>query len=376
LPDQNLGHDGGLKRAIIAAAGLFVLSRGLMTLIAWLSTSVIAKERFFANSGTFFGNLFGFDANWYMHIVREGYSWQARGESSLAFFPLYPLLVRMLSATGLPDAVVAVALSNLFFLGALIMLYRLTEHETGDEKTALYAAALLAFYPGSMYCSIAYTEAMFLFLSITAFYCARTGRWLAAAALCGALSATRSSGVLMALPVLYEYALPNGLRGGLRSPLFSRTVAVFALLPSGLAAYMAFLWYRFGDPLLFMKAQGGWGRRLSWVWETFATVGQHEMFYRFLFIGSACFLLLACIMMCVLRMRGSYILYSVVSWLFFVSFFYLEGIMRFVGVVFPMYIALAIVSRRRPMLYTALLAAFAMLMAVSAVMFANGYWLT
>jgi hypothetical protein len=37
--------------------------------------------------------------------------------------------------------------------------------------------------------------------------------------------------------------------------------ASLALVPSGLLGYMAFLWWRFGDPFLFYSAQEAWNRR-------------------------------------------------------------------------------------------------------------------
>ena len=45
-----------------------------------------------------------YDAKWYLGIATHGYGWSLygglRGHSSLAFFPLYPLLVHVASETG------------------------------------------------------------------------------------------------------------------------------------------------------------------------------------------------------------------------------------------------------------------------------------
>ena len=34
------------------------------------------------------------DSGWYFDIAQRGYYWSASGQSSLAFFPLYPMLMR------------------------------------------------------------------------------------------------------------------------------------------------------------------------------------------------------------------------------------------------------------------------------------------
>jgi len=81
--------------------------------------------------------------------------------------------------------------------------------------------------------------------------------------LAGLASATRNVGVFLAVPLLYEWIKDiehYRWRG-----------AYLALVPSGLSAYMGYLWARFGDPLLFYSAQEDWGRRAT---GPLATVGR------------------------------------------------------------------------------------------------------
>jgi hypothetical protein len=52
-----------------------------------------------------------------------------------------------------------------------------------------------------------------------------------------------------------------------------RGAAYLALVPSGLVVYMAYLWWRFGNPLLFYHAQANWGRQpagLGTLWSAFS----------------------------------------------------------------------------------------------------------
>jgi hypothetical protein len=354
--------------------GILLLSRTLLGLIAWLSTSVIEKAKWYGAPKYFFDLFLRWDTQWYLRIVREGYSYDPHGETTVAFFPLYPLLLKLFSLTGLQVEACGFILSNLFLIVAMYVLYRLTEEETRSPETATAAITLAIFYPGGFFQSLVYTESLFLLLSVSAFYLARKGKWVQASLMGGLLTAARPTGLLIGIPLLAEYLFPDGWR--LRRPIFRPGLFSFLLIPSGLAGYMIFLHFKFGDALLFKKAQGAWGRKLSWVWETFATVGQHQMFYRWLFIGAAMLLFLSCLLMLAVRMRPSYVLYSFFTWLFLVSFFYLEGIARFTGVVFPMFMVLAIASDRRPIFRTGLLAAFAMLQMFCVVLAANGYWMT
>jgi hypothetical protein len=62
-------------------------------------------------------------------------------------------------------------------------------------------------------------------------------------------------GVFLLVPLAYEWL-------GNRSEYRWR-VAYLALAPSGLLAYAAYLWWRFGDPFLFYTEQSRWGREAT-----------------------------------------------------------------------------------------------------------------
>src|SRR5690349_13469692 len=61
------------------------------------------------------------DAGWYQRIAVEGYDFDPNGQSSVAFFPLFPLLTRMVTwVTGLPMRS-AIAISLLSGLGVALV---------------------------------------------------------------------------------------------------------------------------------------------------------------------------------------------------------------------------------------------------------------
>lgn len=225
------------------------------------------------------------DAAWYLDIAASGYP--AGDAARPAFFPLYPLLVRVVGEVGggSPGAllIAAYAVSLLALLAALVLLHRLTELELG-RPVARSTLLLLSVFPASLFLGAPYSESLFLLCAVGAFLAARHDRFALAGLAAAAASATRSAGVLLILPLalLYLYG-PRGGRtpaaerarpgpGGLRPRyLLRRDAAWLALAPAGLAAYALGLWLAHGDPLAFASAQGLWGRELggplAGVWE-------------------------------------------------------------------------------------------------------------
>ncbi len=200
------------------------------------------------------------DGAWYSEIAVEGYGKMA--PASTAFFPLYPVLVR--SGIGDEPVLWGVLIALLATLLALFFLYRIGEDLYG-RCVARAATLALAFFPTAFFLNAVYTEALFLALSAGAFWATRARRSLLLAGLLGSLAAaTRSLGGIVLIPLLFEWLRSRrefGLMG----------LAGMALIPAGLLGYAAFLWGRFGDPLLFARQQGEyWGRELESPFTTLA----------------------------------------------------------------------------------------------------------
>ena len=210
------------------------------------------------------------DSVWYLRIADSGY----RGNASLrsghrpllaqdsaaraAFFPLYPLLVRAVgTAFGGSHAALLVAaylVSLAAFLAALVLLHRLTELELG-RPLARPTLLLLAVFPAALYFGAPYSESLFLLLAVGAFYAARTDRWAWAGACAGLASGTRSAGLLLVLPLALIWWSSR--------PRRARDAAWLALAPAGILAYAAWLGLVEGDALRFLDVQDAWSRELA-----------------------------------------------------------------------------------------------------------------
>jgi hypothetical protein len=168
------------------------------------------------------------DSIHYLGIAQLGYT----SASSTVFFPLYPLLVRVLGFVLGSDPVAGVAISLGSFAIALALLHRLTALELGP-RAADGTVLLLAFAPVSLFFSAVYTESLFLALSVGSLYAARQRRWKLACGLGALASATRVTGAGLVLPLALMYLRE---RRGL-----DRRAAWLLTVPAGLAAYLGYL---------------------------------------------------------------------------------------------------------------------------------------
>ncbi len=203
----------------------------------------------------------GWDSSWYLSIAQRGYWFDPSGPSSVAFFPLFPLLVRGVAALTRNYVVAGLLVANLAALGAVLVLWRWVCREAGSAA-AERAAVWLMVYPFSFFFHSIYAESLFFLLATLCLEASARERRLAAG-LWGALAAaTRPMGVLLA-PAL-AWGLWSDYRAGHR-PGPRDLVAV--LLPAfGLGAYMAYLWVAVGDPLAFIAAHTvGWHVQFQWV---------------------------------------------------------------------------------------------------------------
>lgn len=192
------------------------------------------------------------DGFWYLSIATMGYTGRA---VATAFFPLYPVVVHLLGGT----AVSGVLASFACFLGGIWLIYQIARRELGPD-VAWYTILALAFFPSSFFFTAVYPEALVLLLTAGTIYLLSLGRIGWAALLAGIASAASVDGVLLGLPILltlWQQHRP-----------WRDWLSLF-LVPLGLLAYMAYLFFSFGSPLTFQHAQAHWGRSFAPLWTTF-----------------------------------------------------------------------------------------------------------
>jgi hypothetical protein len=191
----------------------------------------------------------GWDGGWYERIAHLGYEYAPDGaQHAIAFFPVYPGLVRAVAALGPSIAAAGAIVSHVAFFVALATLYAWLRDREG-VRVARWAVALLAWCPYSLFASVVYTEGLFLALSLGAMRAFDKGRY-GWAALWGALaSGTRVVGIGLAPAMAWAFWRDRRPRAALVTALATS---------AGLLAFMAYQAAAFGDPLAFVHAQAGW----------------------------------------------------------------------------------------------------------------------
>jgi Gpi18-like mannosyltransferase len=205
------------------------------------------------------------DTGFYLSITDEGYINEGVQFPSVAFFPLYPLTMRLMNLVTGESAWSGLLISNLSLCVAAVLFFRLVSEEFG-EKIADRTIWYWLIYPTSFFGSAVYTESFFLMFAIGALYLARRGVWESAGMLGIAATLTRLIGLIVAPMLLVEWFVQwrNRPREE-RPPLWGALAGL--LTPLGTVAYMGFLWYRFGDPIAFVHASEAWAREPRPIWE-------------------------------------------------------------------------------------------------------------
>lgn len=217
-----------------------------------------------------FGN---FDGVHYLRIARLGY---AANQYTQAFFPLYPVLIKLFSVAG-NYLLAGLFISNLSFLIALYFLYKLLALDY-DKHLALKSLALLLVFPTAFYFGAVYSESLFLLLAILSIYFLRKKNYLLSGVMIFLSSLTRIVGVfliLVFLVELYQDFKKEGLVLKSKQLVLPASGLIIALL--GIISYMIYLKVNFNNPIYFLTAQPIFGAQRS---ESIVLLPQ--VFYRYI----------------------------------------------------------------------------------------------
>jgi hypothetical protein len=231
------------------------------------------------------------DAHWYLDLARHGYDNgmpppDATGHryTNLAFFPLYPALIRLAHAVlPLTTASAALLVAWAAALAAAAGVYATVAAHWG-RRTGIVAAALWGALPHSVVMNIAYTEALFSALAAWTLWAAVTRRWVWAGTLSTLSCLTRPTGIALAAAVcagaaaellaVYrdrpaEPAEPagaaerQGLRVRVRGARWARPLGGALLAPLGWFGYIAWVGLRLGHWDAYFDVQLEWDSRFD-----------------------------------------------------------------------------------------------------------------
>lgn len=369
---------------------VFLISRILFYFISWIIPFLIDPGSFapeFKLNETIFDYWIFWDGYWFRDIAMHGYWYNEIDKSPIVFFPLYPLLTSILAHI-FSYSFSQLLLSNLCFIVASIIFYRLLIHQGNTEAVVKNAILFLCLSYGTAWFASGYSESLFLLLVIGQFYFSQKQQKIPAV-IFGYLSGLTRATALYSIPALIFLEFYQKKITSIKD-LLSRLLLVFSPL-LGLLSYFAFLSYTFGKyEYYFLAQKQGWSNEYSFSLNTvlqkipftgYELLGEHldrNLITTTWFLST---LLLIFSILALLNYKKSYwmIIYTASFALFF-GFtvqhnFLMHSIFRYSITLFPMYYAMGLVSAKQELVKTTIVIILvALCMMVNFLIF-SGRWL-
>jgi len=161
------------------------------------------------------------DSLQFPRIAMSGYF-----QPNYVYLPGYPILIQLVARLTGNNWFAAFLITQIFALGSIVAFQLLAEQYMPTNQ-ALYATLLMSFFPFvSVFTTLGYSESVYLFSTVSAWYLYKKGKTLSSALLLGFASVTRIFGLLISVPMLLDLvrrkqyrkvsslAVPFGLVGG------------------------------------------------------------------------------------------------------------------------------------------------------------------
>ncbi len=305
------------------------------------------------------------DSFWYLKIVSSGYEYIPQEMSSIAFFPLYPMLIWLISLNQILSPIFIGWIISTCSLGiGLIYLYKLVAKFHPTIKPLNTIINLLLF-PTAFFLNSVYTESVFLAISIAVFYYLFKRNFLLAALLIALASITRINGLFLLTPFIVEYLHAYGWKKFVNINLLTIPLSL-----TGIGGFMVYQYLQFGEPLAFIKAQMEWGRKFTLNSEHLQLITPAANAN---FASDLGFFALALICgIALLRIRLSYGAYVLTTILIAVSTGTLMSITRFSLILFPIFILITSIKNEQFQFGWRLIST--LLLTIFTTLFVNNYW--
>lgn len=265
---RRTAREYGPALAVFGAVRLIAFTV-FMWLLSWSGEYLTKPHRFGGGAHTW-DVMGGWDGWWYQQVAANGYDpkllpsssgpWTLE-QNSVAFFPLYPGLMKLVSAvTGLGTFGAGVFVSVVSSFVAAAGIYAVTKLLAG-RRAAVIAAGVWGLFPGSGVEWAVYSDSLFVALAAWACYFVLTRNWLAAGvtAFVAGLNRPTSAALAAAIGVAALTALVRR-RDGVAGPLTALLIA-----PLGFAGYIAWASWRMGSWTAYFELQrGAWLHFFDW----------------------------------------------------------------------------------------------------------------
>ena len=192
------------------------------------------------------------DGAWYLWVANQGYPTAGQFThhlSEVAFFPLYPMTVRGVSAvTGWSELAAGVTVALLAGALATVLVWKLAVR-LADEKVADRAVLLFVFFPGSFALSMAYAEGFMVVGAAACLLALLNRRWVLAGLAGAFATASRPNAVAIVIACAVVAAVEIYRRREWKALLAP------AIASTGALAFFTFLWIRTGHALAWFQSE-------------------------------------------------------------------------------------------------------------------------
>jgi Gpi18-like mannosyltransferase len=371
------------NQILFSVLALVALSKIIILVIGMLPVDIPYGKGLYENNYVYKINLHflhrweAFDGQWYLHIAEHWYNDSPLADqinlpSSVIYYPLYPVLIRLLSYLTNNTTIAGLLISygaTFVFAYFFLKLVRLDF----SPSITIRALVFLLIFPTAVFFSAVYTESLFLAFCMAMFYYARKQHWWLAA-ICGGCSAlTRSIGVLLFLPFVYMYITTKHPQTSIKKASFLAPL----IIPLASVSYILYTALLTGDILAIPKVLSRWGRTMSTLPDIFHLISQPLPFFGYRNSAFDLFCIVSSLLLLVLvykQLRREYFIYAVLFALFPLCTGTTMSMSRYLLVVFPFFIVLAI-NLNKVKLYLPWILMCVLLLFIATIRFSHWYWI-
>jgi hypothetical protein len=312
------------------------------------------------------------DSTHYLNLAERGYVASGDGRVSLVFFPLYPWLVRGTAFFVRNYMVAALFVSGIASVATGLLLKKLVRLDE-PEAVARNAVWILFIFPTSYFLHIAYTESLFLALTLGCFLAARKERWELAGLLGAGACLTRVNGLILGVALAAEV-----IQQYWKTRRINLRWLWIGVVPLG---FLGYLWLNHevtGDYFAFTRIMHEhWYKKFASPWN-----GIHDLWLRALGENVneglnelvAVAILAVCTVWSWFRLRPSYSVWITLNWVLITSTAFVLSVPRYTLTLFPVFILFARATTGRRF-WLAMLTVWSLLyLALYASRFAQGLW--
>jgi hypothetical protein len=270
----------------------------------------------------------------------------------IVFYPLFPWIGGVVNAVVHQPVWSAFIVSGVASLFVGPLMYRLVRHDESPD-VALRSAWFLLIFPTAYFLHIGYTEALFMALVIGSFLAARTDRWWLAGLLGGLAALTRINGLVLLLALPVEAATQWYLQAPGERRFQWRWLAI-GLVGVGFGVYLWLNYALFGTPFQFLHVQQDhWFKSLASPVDAIKSAfgwfessePDNRLMYGFMELLFVAIGLVGTIVAAI-RFRPSWFAWMAGNLVLFVSTSFLLSTPRYALTLFPLFVVLALPTRR------------------------------